>query len=70
MTYAPIDGGCAQQARNATMDGAPQIAVCDHDTKLGSRFAGTFRSSAVRVVRTAIRAPDMNSFAEAYGWHL
>ena len=59
VTYAPTDGWCAQQARNATMDGAPQVVVCDHDTKLGSRFAGVFRSSGVRVVRTAIRAPDM-----------
>src|SRR5437016_9782677 len=49
----------AQQARNATMDDAPQIVISDHDTKLGARFAGVFRSSGVRLVRTAIRAPDM-----------
>src|SRR6266850_238912 len=48
------------------MDGAPQVVVCDHDTKLGSRFADVFRSSGVRVVRTAIRAPDMNAFAERF----
>jgi len=48
------------------MDGAPQVVVCDHDMKLGSRFAGVFRSSGVRVVRTAIRAPDMNAFAEHF----
>jgi transposase InsO family protein len=48
------------------MDGAPQVVVCDHDMKLGSRFAGVFRSSGVRVVRTAIRAPDMNAFAERF----
>ena len=59
VTYAPTDEWWAQEARNATMDGAPQVVVCDHDTKLGSRFAGVFRSSGVRVVRTAIRAPDM-----------
>ena len=46
------------------MDDAPQVVICDHDTKLGVRFAGVFRSSGVRVVRTAIRAPDMNAFAE------
>src|SRR2546428_4856036 len=59
VAYAPTDEWCAQEARNATMDGVPQVVVCDHDTKLGSRFAGVFRSSGVRVVRTAIRAPDM-----------
>jgi len=66
VTYAPTDEWCSQQARNATMDGAPQVVVCDHDTKLGARFAGVFRSSGVRVVRTAIRAPDMNAFAERF----
>ena len=59
VTYAPTDECCAQQARNATMDNAPQVVICDHDTKLGARFAGVFRSSGVRLVRTAIRAPDM-----------
>src|SRR6266851_1386173 len=43
-----------------------QVVVCDHDTKLGARFAGVFSSSGVRVVRTAIRAPDMNAFAERF----
>jgi transposase InsO family protein len=66
VTYAPTDEWCARQARNATMDGAPQVVVCDHDTKLGARFAGVFRSSGVRVVRTAIGAPDMNAFAERF----
>jgi transposase InsO family protein len=64
VTYAPTDEWCAQQSRNATMDRVPQVVVCDHDTKLSTRFAGVFRSSGVRVVRTAIRAPDMNAFAE------
>jgi len=66
VTYAPTDEWRAQQARNATMDDAPQVVICDHDTKLGARFAGVFRSSGVRVVRTAICAPDMNAFAERF----
>ena len=65
VTYAPTDEWCAQ-ARNATMDRVPQVVVCDHETKLGSRFAAVLRSSGVRVVRTAIRAPDMNAFAERF----
>ena len=48
------------------MDRVPQVVVCDHDTKLGSSFAGVFTSSEVRVVRTAMRAPDMNAFAERF----
>jgi transposase InsO family protein len=64
VTYGPTAGWCAQQARNATMDGAPDVLVCDHDTKLGARFADVFKSSGARVVRTAVRAPDMNAFAE------
>jgi len=64
VTYAPTDEWCAQQARSASMDGAPDVLVCDHDTKLGARFAGVLMSSGVRVVRTAVRAPDMNAFAE------
>src|SRR5439155_8780283 len=66
VTYAPTDEWCAQQARNATMDRGPQVVVCDHDAKLNTRFADVFRSSGVRVVRTAIRAPDMNAFAERF----
>jgi transposase InsO family protein len=64
VTYGPTAGWCAQQARNATMDGAPDVLVCDHDTKLGARFADLFKSSGARLVRTAVRAPDMNAFAE------
>src|SRR3989454_7648839 len=48
VTYAPTDEWCAQQARNATMDRVPQVVVCDHDTKLGTRFAGVLTSSGVR----------------------
>ena len=66
VTYAPTDEWCAQQARNATMDRVPEVVVCDHDTKLGARFAGIFSSSGARVVRTAIHAPDMNAFAERF----
>jgi putative transposase len=65
-TYCPTDEWCAQQARNAIMDRAPEVLVCDRDGKLGSRFQCVFESVSTRVVRTAVGAPDMNAFAERF----
>lgn len=53
VTRSPTDTWCAQQAQNATMDGAPQVLVCDRDAKFGGRFTAMFEALGTRVIRTA-----------------
>src|SRR5229473_7767202 len=59
VTRAPSDDWCAQQARNATLDIQPEALVVDRDAKLGARFVCLFEAVGTKVVRTAVRTPNM-----------
>ena len=50
---------CAQQARNTTLDIQPEVLVVDRDAKLGARFACLFKAVGTKVVRSAVRTPNM-----------
>src|SRR6267143_3123554 len=65
-TTVPTDDWCAQQARGATMDDQPEVLVTDRDGKLGVRLAAIFESTGAKVVRSAVRTPNMNAFAERF----
>src|SRR6267378_2822124 len=44
----------------------PEVLVVDRDAKLGARFASLFEAVGTKVVRTAVRTPNMNAFAERF----
>jgi putative transposase len=60
-----------QQARNLTIDLAERewpvrLVLHDRDSKLSGAFDEVFRSEGTRVVRTPIRAPNANAYAERW----
>jgi putative transposase len=60
----------AQQARNLMMqlgDDQPfWLLIHDRDSKFGGGFDEIFRSEGVRVIRTPVRAPNANAYAERW----
>jgi transposase InsO family protein len=67
VTRAPTQAWTAQQLRNATPFGqGPQFILRDRDDKFGVVFDRVARGAGVRVLRTAIQAPLMNSVCERF----
>jgi transposase InsO family protein len=68
-TRNPSGEFVAQQARNMAMDGGlEQVAflIRDRDAKYTRAFDEVFISEGARVIRTPVRAPKANAFAERF----
>ena len=65
VTTNPTAQWLAQQVVNAfPWDTAPKFLIRDHDTAYGLAFSARVRGLGIREIRTAVRAPQMNGFAE------
>ncbi len=66
-TRNPTRDWTARQLREATMDGvSPRFLIRDRDGKFGATFDRVAEEAGVRVIKTAIRAPNMNPVAERF----
>jgi transposase InsO family protein len=69
ITANPNGAWVVQQARNLSMDGdltQIEILIRDRDTKFTQIFDHVFNAEGVRVIRTPVRAPKANAFAERF----
>jgi transposase InsO family protein len=71
VTANPVEAWVVQQARNLTMVLAERACpvrflVRDRDTNFTAAFDEVFRSEQIRIIRTPIRAPRANAFAERF----
>jgi transposase InsO family protein len=67
----PDDGWVTQQARNLVMTlqdehTRPVVLIRDRDSKYTLGFDEVFRSEGVRIIRTPVRAPRANAYAERW----
>jgi putative transposase len=70
-TPNPDGAWVTQQARNLVMQLGEQgrrfeLLIHDRDTKFSRAFDEVFRSERIEVIRTPVRAPNANAFAERW----
>jgi transposase InsO family protein len=69
VTANPAGDWVTQQARNLSLvlserSQAAKFLIRDRDTKFTASFDEVFRSAGIRVIKTPVRAPRANAFAE------
>jgi putative transposase len=69
-TSNPDGGWTAQQARNLVMEFGDEqpfrLLIHDRDAKFGGAFDEVFRSEGMKVIRTPVRTPNANAYAERW----